>query len=387
MLYLSGIVLAFFLSFLLFTKKNKTAADNILAAWLFFSGLNLLTFYLFLTEQHIYYPSLVVAGFTLPLVQGPFLFLYTRQQTSAIPFDTKQLLHFLPVIIISFLFAEFYFFPLERKIEIFKNAGKGFETQMLINLIAISFSGVVYVPLALNLLLKHKKNIVHRFSNTEKINFNWLLYLIIWIGIIWALVLVFREGTLIFSAVSLFVIWIGYFGIRQVHVFGHNVSHFQNQTVDQPQTIVNAFPQSIEQPSEPTFTPVENITAMKYQKSSLSDDDAEVIHSRLKIFFGEKKPYTNPDLTLDELAEALDVHPNYLSQVINSKEKKNFYELINEKRVEEFINLTSDPSNNQFTLLALAYDCGFNSKASFNRNFKKHTGLTPSEYLKRKAAS
>lgn len=387
MLYISGIVLAFFLSFLLLTKRDKTAADNLLVTWLFFTGLSLLSFYLFFTGQYLYHPSLVVMGFTLPLIHGPFLYLYTRQQTSALLFDAKQLLHFLPVILFSLLFVDFYFFPFERKVDIFKNEGREYETQLLINLIAVSLSGVVYVPLALIRLLKYKRNIVHQFSNTEKINFNWLLYLIIWIGIIWALVLIVREGALIFGAVSLFVIWLGYFGIRQVHVFGHNVSHFQNQTIDLAQPIVNVSPQSLEQPAEPTFAPVENITAVKYQKSSLSDDDAELIHQRLKKFFSEKKPYANPDLTLDDLANSLEVHPNYLSQVINSKEKKNFYELINEKRIEEFINLTSDPSNNQFTLLALAYDCGFNSKASFNRNFKKHTGLTPSEYLKRKAAS
>jgi AraC-like DNA-binding protein len=84
----------------------------------------------------------------------------------------------------------------------------------------------------------------------------------------------------------------------------------------------------------------------------------------------EQKPFKNPDLTLNELAGMLEVHPNYMSQVINSKEKKSFYDLINEKRVEEFIKLISQPSNQQYTLLAISFDCGFNSKASFNRNLR-----------------
>jgi len=78
----------------------------------------------------------------------------------------------------------------------------------------------------------------------------------------------------------------------------------------------------------------------------------------------------------------LTVHPNNLSQVINSLENKNFNDFINEQRVEEFIKCVSDPGSRQFTLLALAFDCGFSSKASFNRNFKKYTSLSPSEYLK-----
>ena len=75
-------------------------------------------------------------------------------------------------------------------------------------------------------------------------------------------------------------------------------------------------------------------------------------------------------------------HPNYLSQVINEVEGINFYDYVNRLRVEEFKRLLSLPENQRFTLLALAYDCGFNSKSAFNRCFKKTTGLSPSEYAK-----
>lgn len=74
---------------------------------------------------------------------------------------------------------------------------------------------------------------------------------------------------------------------------------------------------------------------------------------------------------MSDLARQLDIHPNYISQVINSVEQKNFYDFINEHRVEEFKQLVSLPENQHFTLLALAFECGFNSKTSFNRNFKK----------------
>jgi AraC-like DNA-binding protein len=76
----------------------------------------------------------------------------------------------------------------------------------------------------------------------------------------------------------------------------------------------------------------------------------------------------------------LGVHPNYLSQIINQKEKKNFYDFVNTYRFEEFKKLIAQQKNQQYTLLSLAYDCGFSSKSSFNRYFKKATGQTPSEY-------
>ena len=75
------------------------------------------------------------------------------------------------------------------------------------------------------------------------------------------------------------------------------------------------------------------------------------------------------------------IHPNHLSQIINELEGKNFYEFVNQYRIEEFKRLVSFPKNHQFTLLSLAFECGFNSKSSFNRYFKKSTGQTPSQYF------
>jgi AraC-like DNA-binding protein len=87
-------------------------------------------------------------------------------------------------------------------------------------------------------------------------------------------------------------------------------------------------------------------------------------------------------LTLDELAEKVKVLPHILSQVINTIEQKSFYDYVNLKRVEDFKKAVALPENKKYTLLALALECGFNSKTAFNRNFKNVTGLSPSLYLK-----
>lgn len=384
MLYLSGIILSFFLSILLFTKRNKTQADTLLAAWLGITGIHMLTFYLLFTGQYPEYPTFIALGFSLPLVQGPFLYLYTRQQTSSLPFKAKELLHFLPLLLSYLLFLGFFLMPLEQKIEVFRQKGQGYETQARINIFAIYISGIVYIVLSLDRLLKYRKNIVHQFSNTDKINFNWLLYLIIWIVVIWITIIFVQEDKWIFGAAALFVIWLGYFGIKQVRVFSQNIPLLQ---VEIPSTVKENIEENSPAGSEMHREPEESASeedpeSFKYQKSTLSEQDASQIHERLERLMVEQKPFKNPDLTLNELARSLDVHPNHLSQVINSRIKKNFYELINDRRVEEFIHLTSQPESQQFTLLSLAHDCGFNSKASFNRNFKKYTGLSPREYLK-----
>jgi AraC-like DNA-binding protein len=389
MLYLSAIFLSFFLSIVLITKRNKTHADYILAIWLAIIGFHLLIFYLYFTHQVPDYPSIVVLGFSLPLAHGPFLYLYTRQQTSSSPFNKKLILHYLPLLLSILLFADFHFLSLDQKIEVFRQKGQTFKTQSLINVYAIYVSGIVYIILSFSRLLKYRKSLVHQFSNTEKINFTWLLYLIIWMVVIWIVILFIHEERLIYGAVAFFVLWLGFFGIRQVRVFSENTPDFLKESSlttnrKNEESKLNIIEKGLNIDS-PSLN--DNSVSSKYQKSTLSEQDASQIHERLMHLMTEQKPFKNPDLTLNELAGILEVHPNYLSQVINSKEKKSFYDLINEMRVEEFIKLISQPSNQQYTLLAISYDSGFNSKASFNRNFKKYTGLTPRDFVKQQPAA
>ena len=108
MLYLSGIIISFFLALVLVTKKHKSPADFILMVWLILIGLHLVSFYFIFSNQQLDYPVIIALGMPLPLVQGPFLYLYTYQQTSALPFNKKQLLHFLPVLMSYLLFGKFF---------------------------------------------------------------------------------------------------------------------------------------------------------------------------------------------------------------------------------------------------------------------------------------
>jgi hypothetical protein len=108
--------------------------------------------------------------------------------------------------------------PDERKIWVYQNQGKGYETLTGFMLAIIILSGVVYVLLSLRLLQKHKRNINNQFSYEERINLAWLRYLIFGIGAIWALVIVGSDPA-IYSAVVVFVVFLGYFGINQVGIF------------------------------------------------------------------------------------------------------------------------------------------------------------------------
>lgn len=104
---------------------------------------------------------------------------------------------------------------------------------------------------------------------------------------------------------------------------------------------------------------------------------------RLLDFLEKKKPYLDEKITLSGLAQNLNMTRNQLSAIINNDLGSSFYNLINKYRVEEVKRLLSDPANDNFTILALAYEAGFSAKSSFHSIFKKFTGLTPSEYRNR----
>ena len=93
-----------------------------------------------------------------------------------------------------------------------------------------------------------------------------------------------------------------------------------------------------------------------------------------------QKPYLDPDLTLPGLADELDIPSHYLSQIINERIGSNFFDFINQHRVEEIKRRIADPSYAHYSLLGIAFESGFNSKSAFNRVFKKLTGRTPSEF-------
>ena len=369
MLYIIGFGISFFLSIILFSKKNKSLPDKLLAIWLCIIGIHLVLYYLFVTVDKLDNKLIISFGLALPLLHGGFLYLYTLFSTSRRSWTYNKVWYFSPFLIVFAFYTCFFLFSWNETISEKNRALLELGKSLL-----IFASGIVYTFLSFRQLLKYRRSMVQQFSNTEKINFNWLLYLILWIGIIWLLVIFVRMDEFVFGSVALFVIWLGYFGIKQVQLF----SQFPTQViaVSQLQT-----PAIISDPKVTTSLPEEPLKKVKYQHSYLSEEQGTLIHSALNKLMVEKLVFQNPDLTLDELAAQLLVHPNTLSQVINSIEQKNFYDYINGMRIAHFISLISKTENQKYTILHLAFECGFNSKAAFNRNFKKVTNLTPSEYI------
>ena len=94
----------------------------------------------------------------------------------------------------------------------------------------------------------------------------------------------------------------------------------------------------------------------------------------------ENEAYLKGDLTIQDVSDATQIPKHHITQVLNERLNKNFYSFVNEYRVEKVKLLLSNSKYNQFTILAIGYEAGFNSKSSYYNSFKKIEGVTPSEF-------
>lgn len=365
MLFVVGGSMAFFFSMLLLGKKPKSLADKILSSWMFCVGIHLFMFYFSYTEFDMKHPHLLGLAGPLPFVHGPFLYLYSAALTQKLEnWNKRILLHFIPVALFYLIYSEILFTYSGQEKIAFVEAVKAGETRWPLPLFlpAMIISAVSYMHLTRKLYFQHQQNIQQQLSfDTASVNLHWLRNLMIGLSSVWTVVIIInitgansQTDQVIFISVVLFVAFIGYYGIRQGDIFAS--------------------------PGLPP-TPDKEPDSVRYQKSGLKDHDIERIESSLVQLMAEHKVFLRETLSLPQLAKELNTHSTYLSQVINDRFKQNFYDFVNTYRIEEFKTLVDDPNNRALTIAALAQDCGFASKASFNKSFKKFNQQTPSEYI------
>jgi len=122
----------------------------------------------------------------------------------------------------------------------------------------------------------------------------------------------------------------------------------------------------------------------KYKNSSLNSKDVDEYRHRIINAMEVDKVFTNPDLSLQLFSDTINVPKHYISEILSSRLNTNFQDFINQYRVEEFIELYTNPENDHFSILGIATSVGFKNKATFNTNFKKFKGISPTEYKQKK---
>jgi len=371
-----GVIQGLFLAFLIFTRPQKLQRGHK------FLGLFLLSFslmsiedILFETRYILRYPYMINTLTLLIFTLAPSLYFYTKAMTSgSFRFGWKQALHYLPFALIVLLSVPEMLGPNELKLrEVQAYYARGdyyFNFSILIPMLQIS----IYFAVIVRLLVRHRRKIRKSFSYTEGISLRWITTLIalnVVLWLIWSVVFFTRwtKGLDVLSiAYTLSIYSIGYLGIRQKDIFSSE--------------------RSLPAPDEPTDPgePAAPARSGKYAKSGLSDEMKKDLSGRLTRLMEEQKPYLDAGLTLPRLATLLEVSVNHLSQIINTELGDNFYNFVNKYRLEEVKKLLADPRKSNYTILALAFEAGFQSKSAFNAFFKKSLGCSPKEFLASRSA-
>jgi len=244
-----------------------------------FIGLHLTLFYFKSVAPSNQLSFLLGLDLPMPIIHVPFLYLYTAAMTNQMSSNNKiNFLHFIAPIISFLMFSKFFILFTGQKIDIYSQAGAGYEMLILIKLIMIFISGIAYVSWSFVLLYKHRKNIADHFYNSEKINLNWLRYLVYGIGIVWIFVYIGEEKW-IFGPVILYGVLLGFFSIRQVGIFTcQKLSHDTNiAMIIKESTIDNLSVKPI------IDSDLQVIKSNKYAISGLSPENAVMIHKELQL--------------------------------------------------------------------------------------------------------
>lgn len=121
---------------------------------------------------------------------------------------------------------------------------------------------------------------------------------------------------------------------------------------------------------------------IQYLRSGLKETDSKKYMEQILNYMQSEKPFLANKLSLSQVSKALDISTHHVSQVINENLNQSFTDFVNNYRIKEVKKRLQDPDYKSFTILSIAYDCGFSSKSNFNSVFKKLTNLTPRQYMK-----
>ncbi len=371
-----GIAQGLFLALLLRRRHWTLYANRMLAALMAMYGVIL--FNLLLQDVGFFaaYPKpwMLLSG--LPLATGPLHYLYARHLIHpARRLRTTDVLHALPFAAYKLTEIPLLFLSNADMAQLLADvAGSGIPPRFFWFNWSIIVQGMLYMGATLLMLQRHGRGLEQLASGADQLRLTWLrnitlLSLLAWLLFATEYVL-YLSGILLAERFGVS----GLFGGVLVYVMGY-MGLSRSEVLETP-----GAASSMEDLSHYREDENEEETVPAYARSGLSAERADEAAARLRALLDEEHVYRESGLTLPALARRMELSPHNLSEVINTRFGQNFFDLVNSCRVREVCERLSDPAARQFTILAIAFDAGFNSKTSFNTIFKRHTGMTPSAY-------
>lgn len=360
-------IITFCMSVYFWFIPKKALSNKILAMLAFIWASILLIFVLQSKAFFNQLPHLYGLATGSMLLFFPLLFLFIK---AYLDFDFKltlfEYLHLLPVAIFAVCYSPFYFQSASVKINyINTHIPDWVATLFLWTTVVMMIQGLVYSIMSIYVLQSYSDEP----GSFEVGKHKWLRQFIIFNMLLWAIgVTAFLFNSLDYDlGVDLFVVY--YFGLTTMAFWVAYVS-LQNPAYFTPAEVKETVD------SAEVINEVEE--SQVFDVKEYTEDVVEFI-----AFFEESKPYLETQLNLQKLSHLSGFSRNHISEMLNNYIGKSFYDFINEYRVEEFIRLVDQGLYEKHTLSHLYESAGFNSKATFNRFFKKKTGLTPTNYIQK----
>lgn len=366
-LYIICIALLIFFSASLFLKKGKTLSEKIFTGWLVLLIMTELSFFLYSLGLYGDYFLLFEILCGTHILHGPILYFYSKSFiNSDFRFRSVDALHLVPFFVLSGL--KYAFNNVFHIMNCAEEQGCFCSDNPYSKAFAI-FKVVVlgiYIIWVYRDILNYQKKVEGSNEGLDYVRLNWLKNIIYGVGMLFGITTVYKVvqifGIVIFTnemmfvniLVSLFILIFLYIGNTYAYIFS---VPFSGESVELDKPVA------------------------KY-KSGLENDIVEQTYADLIKFMEENKPFLDNNLNISKLSDLTGISTQHISQVINSKTKGNFNDFVNSYRVKYLLEKIHKGEDENYTLLSLAFECGFNSKTTFNRVFKENTGQTPTQYIK-----
>ena len=349
--------LLLFSFYLVTQKKGKLISNKILAVFLFSKSLVLINFFLYrfsVRSPHLYF---ILTPFTF--LYGPPLFLYVKSLVNK-NFALKKwdALHLVPFALCGGYFIYFYHLKsTAAKARILTTVVEQTRIEEIIIIVSIHLQIICYLIAAVLILLNYRSELKKIYSNTGRMYLSWLNFVLFGYILIW----IVDISIFILDRISIPASFLNSLALVLTFLYANIIVY-----------------KGLKQPK--IFNGIEK--RPKYTRSQLTQPEKATYLKRLESYMEQEKPYLIPSLSIHDLGNKVSIPPRYLSQIINESLGKNFFDFVNSYRVEEAKQMLQDSSNSRFNILELLFEVGFNTKSVFNRVFKIHTGMTPTEYKK-----
>jgi len=362
-LFLCFVFLGVLLSVLFLLKKQGSRfANRILALYTFLFAFEMLNNCLrwsgqLYTEEFIH---IDLTHFPLWVVYGPLLFVYVRYVLTKNKFKFPDLLFAIPPLAIIALLAPFYLLNTTSKLSVVSSGQTwNYATFPGYAIWIVIFLMFFYAFYTYFIFGRHK-NLGFRENKWLK----WLVGSYFGFVFAFALYIFLVRFQLMNPAYDYFVDIAIVFFIGMLSFFG-----FVQPEVFEGKSLKEVIP------------------FVKYRKTGLSSALSLEMKGKLLDIMQREKPYLNHDLRLDDLSRLMNLSRNHTSQIVNEHFNLSFFDFVNRYRVKDAKNLLMNHTENGLTMTQIAYDVGFNNRASFYKAFKKFADGTPSNYMKRMEAS